>query len=207
MIGVFGGTFDPVHHGHLRAAVEVLDVFALDEVRLIPSATPPHRVQPVASAIQRRDMLARAVDGHPKLVVDNRELERVGPSYMVDTLASLRQDFIGQPLLLYIGTDAFNHLSRWHRWQALFTYAHIVVMTRPGFVLQALEPFFAERLVSHQQDLQHTLAGKLFFQSITQLDISATAIRNQFANGKNPVFLLPDAVIEYIQCNGLYGSR
>jgi len=204
LIGIFGGTFDPVHYGHLRAALEVKEIFGLSELRLIPSATPPHRMQPAASPLMRLRMLTLAVINHPELVVDSRELDRGGPSYMVDTLKSLRQQFPNGPLLLFIGSDAFNHLDCWHQWQQLFTYAHIVVMTRPGFTAQALDDFFTGRLASGQQELAQTVAGKLFFQTVTQLDISATAIRNMIAQQHNPGFLLPDAVITYIKQNGLY---
>ncbi|MDP2902516.1 MAG: nicotinate-nucleotide adenylyltransferase [Methylovulum sp.] len=207
MIGILGGTFDPVHYGHLRAALEVKTIFGLAEVRLIPSATPPHREQPAASALMRSQMLALAVNNQPGLLVDTRELDRPGASYMVDTLHSLRQDSPNQPLLLFIGTDAFNHLTGWHRWRHLLDYAHIVVMTRPGSTVQKSDGFFNARLAYEKQELAQTNAGKLFFQPVTPLDISATAIRHMIAEKQNPGFLLPDAVIEYIQQNRLYETR
>ena len=207
MIGILGGTFNPVHYGHLRAALEVKTIFDLAEVRLIPSATPPHRNQPEASALMRSQMLTLAVNNQPDLIVDTRELHRAGASYMVDTLRSLREDFPKQPLLLFIGTDAFNHLTHWHRWQHLFDYAHVVVMTRPGSVVQKIDAFFNARLVHDKQELAQINTGKLFFQAVTLLDISATAIRHMFAEKQNPGFLLPDAVIEYVQQNRLYQIR
>ena len=138
MIGIFGGTFDPIHYGHLRSALEVKDIFGLNEVRLIPCASPPHREQPAVTAEMRLQMLELAIKNQPGLKIDTRELDRhkvsdQTPSYMVDTLKSLRQEFPAEPLLLFIGTDAFKHLTSWHQWQQLFDYAHIVVMTRPGF--------------------------------------------------------------------------
>jgi len=204
MIGIFGGTFDPVHYGHLRAAVEVKTLFGLDEVRLLPSAQPPHRLQPVASARLRAQMISLAIAKQPDLVLDTREFNRSGPSYMVDTLQSFHEEFPEQTLLLFIGTDAFNHLSTWYQWQRLFTYAHIVVITRPGFVGGQLCDFFNDRLVHHAQELAEFPSGKLFFQAITQLDISASAIRNIFANHQDPSFLLPQEVIDYIQQHQLY---
>ena len=207
MIGILGGTFNPVHYGHLRAALEVKTIFDLTEVRLIPSATPPHREQPAVSALMRSQMLTLAVNHQPGFIVDTRELYRAGASYMVDTLHSLREDFPKQPLLLFIGTDAFNHLTQWHRWRHLFDYAHIVVMTRPGSAVQKIDAFFNERLAHDQQELTQINMGKLFFQAITPLDISATAIRHMIAEKQNPGFLLPDAVIEYIQQNRLYQIR
>jgi nicotinate-nucleotide adenylyltransferase len=207
MIGIFGGTFDPVHYGHCRSALEVKDLFGLDEVRLIPSLHPPHRDLPQATAAMRLQMLRLAVSHQPGLVVDTRELERAGPSFMVDTLKSLHEDFPNQTLLLFIGSDAFENLTSWHCWQQLFDYAHIVVLTRPGYAIQLLEDFFAVRLVQNKAELSQTPTGLIYFQSVTQLDISATAIRNIIAQKQSPGFLLPDAVIEYINKNKLYKTH
>jgi nicotinate-nucleotide adenylyltransferase len=211
MIGIFGGTFDPIHYGHLRSALEVKDIFGLNEVRLIPCASPPHREQPAVTAEMRLQMLTLAIKNQPGLKIDTRELDRhkasdQTPSYMVDTLKSLRQEFPTEPLLLFIGTDAFKHLTRWHQWQQLFDYAHIVVMTRPGFETQELNDFFKARL-AEAKELAQASAGKLCFQQVTQLDISATAIRAMIADKQNPGFLLPDAVIEYIKQHKLYETH
>ena len=212
MIGIFGGTFDPIHYGHLRSALEVKDIFGLDEVRLIPCANPPHRDQPAVTAEMRLQMLELAIKNQPGLKIDTRELDRHKasdrtPSYMVDTLKSLRQEFPDKSLLLFIGTDAFKHLTGWHKWQQLFDYAHIVVMTRPGFEIQAIDNFFKARLAGDIKELAQAVAGKLCFQLVTQLDISATAIRDIIARKQNPGFLLPDAVIEYIKQHKLYETH
>jgi nicotinate-nucleotide adenylyltransferase len=206
MIGIFGGTFDPVHYGHLRSALEVKELFGLSEVRLIPCSVPPHRDQPVAAPFQRLQMLELGINNRPDWVVDTRELDRTGLSYMVDTLDSLRKEFPDEPLLLFIGCDAFNGLTSWYRWQHLFEYAHIVVLTRPGFAPQPLDEFFKIRLAEDKVRLKQSMAGKLFFQQVTLLDISATRIRQMIAEERNPDFLLPDAVIEYIRCHNLYKS-
>jgi len=204
MIGIFGGTFDPVHYGHLRSALEVKEIFGLSEVRLIPSAQPPHREQPAASALMRLHMLDLAIKNQQGLTIDTRELTRSGASYMVDTLKSLRQELKDEPLLLFIGSDAFNQLKTWYQWQHLFDYAHIVVMTRPGFEIQNLDDFFKARRATEITELAHNHAGKLYFLQVTQLDISATAIRNMIAEQQNPGFLLPDTVIAYIKKHKLY---
>jgi nicotinate-nucleotide adenylyltransferase len=204
MIGIFGGTFDPIHYGHLRSALEVKEIFGLTEVRLIPSAQPPHREQPAVTALMRLQMLELAIKNQPGLIIDTRELNRCGASYMVDTLKSLRQEFPNEPLLLFIGSDAFNHLKTWHQWQHLFDFAHIVVMTRPGFEIQNIDEFFKVRLATGITELAHNVTGKLYFQQVTQLDISATAIRNMIAEQQNPGFLLPDTVIAYIRHHKLY---
>jgi len=204
MIGIFGGTFDPVHYGHLRAVIEAREIFALDEVRLIPNKTPPHRGEPSVTAATRLEMLRLATDSLPNLVIDTRELDREGPSYMVDTLHSLRSDFAERPLLLFIGADAFNGLTSWHRWAELFDHAHIVVLTRPGYLIQLENEFFRGREVLEAAELTRHQAGKLMFQRITELDISASAIRNIIAEQRDPRFLLPDVVIDYIHSHRLY---
>ncbi len=204
MIGVFGGTFDPVHYGHLRSALEVKELFGLDEIRLIPSATPPHRSTPSASAEMRTQMLGLAITGAPGFVIDTRELERTGLSFMVLTLESLRQDFPARPMLLFIGSDAFNHLTEWYQWQRLFDFSHVVVLTRPGYSIGLLDDYFSVRLTENRNELSAALAGKLYFQPITQLDISATAIRDLITNGRNPRFLLPDPVLSFIKEHKLY---
>lgn len=207
MIGIFGGTFDPVHYGHLRSALEVKEIFGLVEVRLILSAKPPHRQTPQAPIGMRLEMLELAVKKQPGFVIDTREIARPGISYMVTTLESLRQEFPEQPLLLFIGSDAFNQLTGWYQWQRLFDFAHIVVLTRPSYTVEQLDDFFAARLTTDKQDLSQHLAGNLYFQPITQLDISSTTIRNMIANEQNPRFLLHDAVIAYIKQHQLYQTK
>lgn len=201
-----GGTFDPVHYGHLRAALEVTELFKLDQLKLIPCARPSHRNQPQTPDYMRADMLALAIKHYANLSLDTRELHRPGKSYTVDTLASLREELPEHPLLLFIGTDAFNQLTSWYQWQRLFDYAHIVVLARPNTELPTLNAFCQQRLAQQRDELSQHLAGLLYLQTITQLDISATAIRQLIAQGKNPGFLLPDAVIEYIHQHRLYQS-
>ena len=133
MIGIFGGTFDPVHFGHLRPALDVKQALGLREMRLIPCFSPPHRQQPVANPGQRLTMLRAAVGEEPELLVDNREMKREGVSYMVDTLSSLREEFGDEPLCLVLGSDAFLQLDGWHRWREIIELAHIVVTHRPGW--------------------------------------------------------------------------
>lgn len=203
MIGIFGGTFDPVHYGHLRSALELGELFELDHVRLIPCAQPVHRNEPMASAVRRLDMLHLATASQTDLIVDAQELERTGGSYTFDTLTALRHEYPDIPLLLFIGSDAFNDLATWYRWQELFDLAHIVVITRPDTPLKPLNSFFKTRVTHNKQELKQ-LAGYLFFQQITQLAISATAIRGMIAAQQNPRFLLPDAVIDYITQHQLY---
>jgi len=205
MIGIYGGTFNPVHYGHLRTALEVREIFNLAQLKLIPCRLPPHRNEPEVSAALRLEMLRLAIDSVSGLQTDSRELEREGPSYTLDTLRDLRQELGSSlPLLLFVGADAFAGLERWHQWQQLFDFTHIVVMTRPGFSVPQLTDFFRQRLVSEQAALASSPAGCLFFQAVTLLDISATQIRNIIAAGRNPQFLLPDASLELIRQHQLY---
>jgi len=205
MIGIYGGTFNPVHYGHLRTAIEIYERLALDELRLLPCSLPAHRETPEVSAKMRLAMLQIAIKNHPQLCIDDRELKRMGVSYMVDTLASIRAE-IGKHsvLLLVIGSDAFNGLSTWHQWQRLFDYAHIVVMTRPMMTPRPLNDFYRQRYVDDIHSLKSVASGKIYFQQVTQLNISATAIRQTFAEHKDPSFLLPESVIKYIQAHQLY---
>lgn len=204
MIGIYGGTFNPVHFGHLRTALEVKELFALDQLRLIPCRLPPHRDEPDVSSEFRLRMLEMAIANTPGFSVDRCELDRDGPSYMVDTLQSLREELGGEPLLLFIGADAFSGLERWYQWQRLFDYAHLVVMTRPGYVRQTLSDFLQQRIIEDGAQLKSRLAGGLFFQAVTSLDISATKIRQIIAAGGNPQFLLPDDLLAFIQKHQLY---
>jgi nicotinate-nucleotide adenylyltransferase len=203
-IGIFGGTFDPIHYGHLRSALELKELFELDHIRLIPCARPVHRDSPTTTALQRLEMLHLATQNQSEFVVDAQELERVGGSYTFDTLTALRKNYPNVPLLLFIGVDAFNDFTTWFRWQELFDLAHIVVITRPNAELKPLNDFFKTRLTNDQQLLKNQLAGRLFFQQITQLAISATAIRGMIAANQNPRFLLSDAVVDYIFKHQLY---
>jgi nicotinate-nucleotide adenylyltransferase len=195
-IALLGGTFDPVHLGHLRAAWEAAE--ALDaEVFLMPANVPPHRAQPVASAAQRVALLRAALAGQQRLLLDERELRRSGPSYTVDTLRELRNE-VGahRPLVLLLGADAFAGLPTWHAWRELFQQAHIVVMTRPGHPCEwvaELEVEWQARRSDDALDLRTRAAGRIHALAITPLEISATAVRAQLAAGREPRWLLPDA--------------
>lgn len=211
-IGIFGGTFDPIHYGHLRPALELREQLGLDEVRFTPAAQPPHRATPTVSSAQRLAMLQRAVAGVGGFAVDARELQRSGPSYMVDTLRSLRDELGTRPLVLLLGLDAFLGLPSWHRWQAIIELAHIAVATRPGWSTaelqgnEALARLWRERATEGAAALHATPAGRMVMVPVTPLAISATAIREQLFQGRSVRFLLPDSVLHYIEDNRLYTS-
>jgi len=205
-IGIYGGTFNPVHYGHLRTALEVKELFELEQLRLIPCRLPPHRDQPDVDGEMRLAMLQLAIADTSGLLADRRELDREGPSYMVDTLTSLRTENPDKGLMLFIGADAFAGLERWHQWRKLFDYAHVVVMTRPACPMPAMSDFLRGRLCDDLDQLLKQTAGNLYFQAVTALDISATQIRRLILAGRNPRFLLPDPVIAYIRQHQLYLS-
>ena len=206
-IGIFGGTFDPVHFGHLRAAVETREMLKLEDFRLLPAGTPPHRSNTVASAAHRLAMLRLAVSQQSGFTVDDREVRREGNSYMVDTLREIRNETGDTPLILMIGQDASNVLDSWHRWRSIFSLAHVVIMRRPESRLcwsGELQNQLQHRVVHDPGRLRAQAAGLVLGLEVTQLAISSTDIRNQLLARCSPRFLLPDKVIDYIEQNQLY---
>lgn len=198
-LAIFGGTFDPVHVGHLRAAWEASEALDAD-VYLVPAKVPPHRPQPVASAERRAAMLRAALAGQDRLCLDLRELDRDGPSYTFDTLASLRAAVGSErPLELLIGADAFAGLSTWHRWRELFELAHVCVLTRPGqipAVPEVLATEVAARAAVSATTLRKAPAGRVLNVAVTALGISATRVRNLLASGRDARWLVPHALLD-----------
>ena len=208
MIAILGGTFDPIHNGHLRVAWEASE--RLDcVVRLMPANVPPHRKQPIASPAQRAEMVRLALEGQSRLVLDDRELHRDGPSYTVDTLRELRAE-VGdeESIALLLGADAFAGLPSWHEWHALFDLAHIVMLTRGGEeypVPDALATEVVGRLGDAAR-MHSAPSGYVAEMPVTPLAISATRIRIGLRDGNEPRFLVPAAVLHYIARQGLYAA-
>lgn len=206
-IGVLGGTFDPVHIGHLRGALEVAETLGLDEVRLVPNFRPPHRETPNSSAHDRLAMVRLAVQDLPQLAVDARELERDKPSYTLDTLESQREELEhDDQIFLIVGWDAFCGLPSWHRWEELLEHCHILVMQRPDAdseAPEALRDLLAARSVNDPLALDGH-SGQIAFVWQAPLEVSATRIRQFLASGRSVRFLVPDAVLAYINAHGLY---
>lgn len=211
MIGLLGGTFDPIHYGHLRVALEMREALGLDEVRFLPCGEPPHRGRPGADAKTRAALTAIALAGEPGFVLDRRELTRDGPSYTYDTLRSLREEYGEQrPFCLIVGADAFAGLPSWHRAGDLLGLTHIAVARRPGEMPAIAPPLAAllgDRLTENPADLCAAPAGRVIWVEVTQLAISATAIRERLRQGRSPRFLMPDAVLDAIRKQGLYGRE
>lgn len=210
-LGLFGGTFDPVHVGHLRLAIEAREALGLDEVRLIPAGNPPLRDVPRCSAEHRLAMVERAIADLPGFGVDRGEIDAMeNPSYTVDSLTRHRREQgPRRPLVLLLGADAFARLEAWRRWRELFDLAHIAVATRPGHDMKvgagdtALDQEFRARQGT-AADMATAPAGRIVCFAITALEISATAIRERLAHGGSVRHLVPDAVLDYIDSHQLY---
>ena len=187
-VGVLGGSFDPVHNAHLAVARAALTELRLAKVLWIPSGMPPHREAAKASAAHRAAMVALAVAGEPRFVLDEREIRKASPGYTVETLEDLRADFgADTELVLLIGADQYARLNTWHRWEGLFVLARIAVFARPGLALDD--------------------ADRVTVVPMAPLDISSTAIRERIANGEPVRGLMPDAVLDYIETNHLYSTQ
>ncbi|PWB51827.1 MAG: nicotinic acid mononucleotide adenylyltransferase [Nitrosomonadales bacterium] len=210
-LGVLGGTFDPIHFGHLRLAEELAQQLALSEVRFVPSGKPWHRGALGATPVQRLEMVSRAIAGNPRFVLDEREVRKNSAGYTVETLSELRQEMGGeQSLCLLLGADAFLGLPTWHHWRELFGLAHLAVAQRPGFSLLQegmdglLREEIKQRMSADPADLQGLPAGRVMTCPITPLAISATTIRAGIGAGRSPRYLLPESVLDYIQAQNLY---
>jgi nicotinate-nucleotide adenylyltransferase len=208
IIGILGGTFDPVHYGHLRLALDVKEHYALDEVRLMPCKIPPHKTQLVASEQQRLNMLQLAILNEPSLTLDTRELHRAGPSYTIDTLTSLRTEFgTEHALCLIMGFDAFLSLPTWHRFDELIGLAHLIVMQRPGFDMASLgqmRDFYQTHCAVTPAQLRQQPSGLVSLFAARQMAISASEIREKIRERHSVRYLLPDSVWDYIDVHDLY---
>lgn len=207
-VAVLGGTFNPIHNGHLRSALELVELLGLERLHLMPCANPPHRQAPGCAAGSRADMVELAVADEARLVCDRRELARSGPSWTVDSLAGLRAEYGPERSLgLVMGCDALLGLERWHRWQALLDYAHIIVIARPGWHLPGagtVADWLEEHRMADASALRERPAGGVLVLELRPLAISSTEIRALCRAGRSARYLLPEPVLDYIETHELY---
>jgi nicotinate-nucleotide adenylyltransferase len=209
-LGLFGGTFDPIHYGHLRTAFELWQSLGLEEVRFMPTGNPPHREQTFAAAEHRVAMVRAAIAGQRAFEVDDREVRRSGVSYSVDTLTEIRQENPQRSLCLLLGMDAFLGLPHWHRWQELFELAHIVVAHRPGWKAPTMGPLgeiMVDRGTGSIRELHQQLSGRIYIHAVTQLEISSTELRQLIVAGHDPRYLVPESVRTLIRETACYVPR
>jgi nicotinate-nucleotide adenylyltransferase len=210
-VGVLGGTFDPIHYGHLRSAVELCERLHLSQLRLMPCAVPSHRARPQCSAQQRAAMVELALKGASRLIYDGRELQRKGPSYTIDSLMELRAE-LGEnvSLSLVMGCDAVLGINSWHRWEEILDWAHVLVIARPGWILPErgeVSQWLAQNRLGEPQGLVEKGSGSIYIEQLRPLDISSTEIRKLLASGQSVRYLMPEPVLDYIEEHGLYETN
>jgi nicotinate-nucleotide adenylyltransferase len=212
-IGLFGGTFDPVHHGHLRAGEEIRQAFSLAWVEFMPARTPPHKTDhPITEVKHRIAMLRLAVEGNPYFRVSEVEASREGVSYLVDTLKAYRAHYPPEVSLYFImGMDSFQEIATWHRYSELFALSHFIVISRPGYERPALSDVVAEEVASSfldsrqgEEQIEHVSGHRVHFCETTLLDIAASRLRAWISEEKSVRYLIPEAVWDYVQEHGLY---
>jgi len=203
LIGIYGGTFDPIHIGHLRPVLEASHQLAFDHIRFVPCYQTVHKQQPHVSAQQRCDMVKLAIAGYKQFELDLFEIEQQGPSYMVETLAVKKQQFPDDSLVLIMGTDAFAKFCSWHQWQHILNLANILILHRPTDAVA----FSGQEAQLWQQYAVTEFSepfGQLKEMAVTQLDISSTQIRQLVQQGEAADFLVTETVADYIQQQQLY---
>lgn len=207
LIGLLGGTFDPVHNGHLHVAKCVLNQLSLDEIRLLPCYLPVHRPEPKASPEDRLAMTKLACDKLVKITVDEHEIMRGGPSYMIDTLRDLKKENPQHHYCLILGKDAFDRFHQWHEWEHILDYCHLIIVSRPSTATEypdSLKSLIKKHSTNLISELSKHSCGKILFCSIPPLEISATQLRSQLAQKNYDVSIIPAPVCLYIQQHGLY---
>ena len=209
MICILGGTFDPVHFGHLRPALDVQQALGIEKIQLVPCGLPAHRARPGLSASQRLELLELAIEAEDGLAIDCRELQRDGPSYMVDTLESLRAEAGEQPVCLALGVDALAGLDSWYRWRDILSLCHLVVMQRPGGQWPGageLADCLERARVETVKALYARPAGCVLAVPVTQMAVSSTQIRELLVSGRSARYLAPTAVLRRILKENWYAD-
>lgn len=207
MIGIYGGTFDPIHNAHIQPVQTAADQLGIEHVHLLPCHIPPHKASPNVSSEHRRNMVQQVCDHEPRFILDQRELLRDKPSYTFDTLQAYRKTFPAHSICFFIGMDSLVNLHKWYRWQELLTLCHFVVMVRPGYELHLAPPMkttFTHAHTSNSTDLTKELCGRIYLADTPPLPISSTKIREKLRTGQNVDSLLPEYILSYIRLHHLY---
>ncbi len=214
LIGIYGGTFDPIHYGHLRIAEELSNIIDWDRVYFVPSGSPRLRDAPAASRYHRSAMVSLAIQGNGRFALDEREINRTGVSATVDSLHEYRSEYGHATALCFImGMDVFENIHEWHNWHELFDLCHLVIVNRPGSAASMMalhhdvKEEFNARHVLTTDNFKHRSSGFIYMAQTSLLEISATQVRALLATGKSIRYLLPEAVSDYIQSNHLYSGR
>ncbi|MBC3764561.1 nicotinate-nucleotide adenylyltransferase [Neptunicella marina] len=210
MLGILGGTFDPIHSGHILPAEQAANLLGISKVLLMPCHIPPHRETPEVTASQRLEMVRLACENHPLFEADDTELKRNSASYTVETLSQLKQKYPAKTLCFFMGMDSLNQFTQWFRWQDILDLAHLVVCARPGYQ-QDVPPVIQKRIITNTEQARAAFAqhnhGRIYIAEVSPVDCAATNIRQQLASGQAPFTLLDNAVAEYIQQHRLYQNR
>jgi len=213
LVGIFGGTFDPIHYGHLRVAEEIVEAVGLQKMYFVPAGMPRLRHAPVALPQHRAEVVRLAIQNNPAFVLDEREIYRDGVSYSIDSVREFKQEFGEEVRLCFVlGVDAFIKLAEWNSWRELFNLCHFIISTRPGYTLTSINELLPKKLkkecsqrwASSADSLRNDTSGLIFIVSTTMLDISATSIRAHIAAGRSVRYLVPDMAGSYISANKLY---
>ncbi len=202
MIGIFGGTFDPVHNGHLLSVLSLASELNFERIHLLPSATPPHRSPTRSSSAHRLKMVELAVEDYPQLIADDRECIRQGKSFTIDTLKSFRQEYPDDLLAFITGMDAYLDIPNWKQWQDYLNHVHICVMRRPGYELYS--SWGDEYVAACKDELFKKPNGMIYFAQTELVDISSTQIREKLNAVESLQKDLPIQVLDYIIENKLY---
>ncbi len=203
-IGLFGGTFNPIHCGHLLAAESVVSQLGLDELRFLPAAQSPFKSRPEISNLHRLSMLELATADYPKLNIDARELQKPGPSYTIDSVTQIVHENPGDQLYLMVGMDAWEAFERWKQWQKITELCHLVVLSRPGYSAPVLSDYWQKKQPGNIQALKSSTAGKLIFITVPASKAASNEIRRRIGLGKKVDENLPDPVVHYIKQHQLY---